>query len=307
MEGLQTKIEEKIGNTPLRELTKVVRGLSLHARIFAKLEGENVGGSIKDRVAKAIIDEAENEGRLQAGGTIVEATSGNTGIGLSLIGRARGYRVVILMPENMSKERQDLLRSYGAEVVLTEAKLGMTGAVEQAKKWAAAHENTLLADQFRNPVCAKVHYDTTAREIERQTQGEVDIFVAGVGSGGTLTGIGRYLKEGYPKVKIVAVEPSESPLLSQGKAGPHGIQGIGANFVPEVLDRKIYDEVITVSTAEAIAMTKRLQTEEGTFVGISSGANAVAAIRLAKEKENLGKTIVTVFPDEGGRYASILQ
>ena len=307
MDGLQNNLEDKIGNTPLKELTKIVRGLSLHARIFAKLEGENIGGSIKDRVAKAIIEDAERTGRLQAGGTIVEATSGNTGIGLSLIGGARGYRVVIVMPENMSKERQELLRSYGAEVVLTDGKLGMTGAVEYAKKWAESQENTLLANQFGNPVCAKVHYDTTAREIERQTQGKMDIFVAGVGSGGTLTGIGRYYKERYPQVKIVAVEPSESPLLSCGRAGAHGIQGIGANFIPEVLDVSVYDEVITVSSAEAIEMTKRLQTEEGLFVGISSGANAAAAIRLAQRAENTGKTIATVFPDEGGRYASILK
>lgn len=307
MYELKEKIEEKIGNTPLVELTNVTRGLILHARIFVKDESKNAGGSIKDRVAKAIIDDAESSGRLQAGGTVVEATSGNTGIGLALVAAARGYKALIVMPDTMSQERRRLIASYGGEVVLTDGKLGMAGAVSRAKEIVQNTSNAILANQFNNPVCAQAHYETTAREIDRQTNGKTNIFVAGVGSGGTLTGVGRYFKEKNPHTRVVAVEPKSSPLLSKGVAGAHGIQGIGANFIPAVLDRSIYDEVLTVSDEEAVAWAKRLNAEEGLFVGISSGANVCAAIELAKRKENAGKNIVTVLPDDGGRYASILQ
>ena len=292
-----------IGNTPLVRLEKVDKGLP--ARIYAKVEGENPAGSIKDRVALAIVEDAKKNGRLLKGGTVIEATSGNTGIGLAYVCKQRGYRAVIVMPDSMSVERRTLIASYGAEVVLTDGKLGMSGAVEKAMELLQNTPNSILADQFNNPVCAKAHYETTGVEIWEQTQGKVDIFVACVGTGGTLTGTGRYLKEQNPNIKVVAVEPAASPLLSQGKAGAHGIQGIGANFIPKVLDRSVYDEVVTVTDEEAIATAKALN-EEGFFVGISSGAAVAAAKRIAERADNAGKTVVTILPDEGGRYASIL-
>ncbi|MBQ8296105.1 MAG: cysteine synthase A [Clostridia bacterium] len=294
-------IEQLIGNTPLIELQA-----GAPANVFAKLEKNNPGGSIKDRVAKAIIDDAEKKGKLKAGGTVIEATSGNTGIGLALMAAARGYKAVIVMPETMSVERQKLIGAFGAEVLLTEGSKGMQGAVEKAETLLNGTPNAILADQFNNPVCADVHYQTTGVEIYRQTQGKVDIFVACVGTGGTLTGVGRYLKEQNPQIKVVAVEPAKSPLLSQGKAGSHGIQGIGANFVPTVLDRGVYDEVLTVTDEEAFDMARALGKQQGLFVGISSGAAYAAALKLANRPENKEKNIVTVFPDDGGRYLSVL-
>ena len=300
------RVEEKIGNTPLAELVKAEEEKGLKAKIFAKLERENPGGSIKDRVAKAILDDAEKCGRLRAGGTVIEATSGNTGIGLALVCKARGYKAIIVMPETMSVERQQLIKSYGAEVVLTAGEKGMQGAVEKAEQLQRSIPNSVIADQFNNPVCAAVHYQTTAAEIDKQTDGKADIFVLGVGTGGTLSGIGRYWKEKNPKVKIIAVEPASSPLLSQGFAGAHKIQGIGANFVPAVLDRSVYDEILTVTDDEAITATRYLQNEEGMYVGISSGAAYAAAVKVAQRAENAGKRIVTVFSDDGGRYKSVL-
>lgn len=289
---------KSIGNTPLVCLRR-----SGYAQIYAKAEGVNPAGSIKDRVALAIIEDAEKSGRLQKGGTIVEATSGNTGIGLAYVCQQRGYRAVIVMPDSMSVERRNLIAGYGAEVVLTDGKLGMTGAVERAQGILQNTPNSILADQFNNPVCAEVHYRTTGREIWEQTQGRVDIFVACVGTGGTLTGVGRFLKEKNPNVQVVAVEPKASPLLSQGWAGQHGIQGIGANFIPKVLDRTVYDEVLTVEDEQAKTTARQLYKEEGLYVGISSGAAVAAAKQLAERKENEGKVIVTILPDEGGRYA----
>jgi cysteine synthase A len=289
---------KSIGNTPLVRLRR-----SGYAQIYAKAEGVNPAGSIKDRVALAIIEDAEKSGRLQKGGTIVEATSGNTGIGLAYVCQQRGYRAVIVMPDSMSVERRNLIAGYGAEVVLTDGKLGMTGAVERAQEILQNTPNSILADQFNNPVCAEVHYRTTGREIWEQTQGRVDIFVACVGTGGTLTGVGRFLKEKNPNVQVVAVEPKASPLLSQGWAGQHGIQGIGANFIPKVLDRTVYDEVLTVEDEQAKTTARQLYKEEGLYVGISSGAAVAAAKQLAERKENEGKVIVTILPDEGGRYA----
>ena len=291
-----------IGNTPLARLNKTDAGCL--ARIFAKIEGVNPAGSIKDRVALAILEDAEKNGRLSQGGTVIEATSGNTGIGLAYVCKQRGYRAVIVMPDSMSAERRQLIADYGAEVVLTDGKLGMRGAVDRAQEILRETPNAILADQFNNPVCAEVHYRTTGVEIWKQTDGKVDIFVACVGTGGTLTGIGRYLKERNPSVQVIAVEPAASPLLSQGKAGSHTIQGIGANFIPKVLDCSIYDEVLTVTEGEAFAETKRLKDEENLYVGISSGAAVAVAKKLAVRIENAGKTIVTILPDEGGRYAS---
>ncbi len=295
-----------IGNTPLAELKNTEEKYGLTARIFAKLEKENEGGSIKDRVALAIIEDAENKGLLTAGGTVVEATSGNTGIGLALVCRARGYRAVIVMPDSMSVERQNMMKEYGAELVLTDGKLGMQAAVEKAEEIVKNTPNSLLADQFNNPVCAKAHYDTTGVEIWQQTNGKVDIFVACIGTGGTLTGVARYLKEKNPNVKIVGVEPAASPLLTKGIAGAHKIQGIGANFIPTVLDRTVYDEVLTVTDEDAFAFARGLKTDENLSVGISSGAALAAALRLAQRAENKGKNIVTVFPDDGNRYTSVL-
>ncbi len=291
-----------VGNTPLVRLTKADFGK--YGQIFAKVEGVNPAGSIKDRVAFAILDDAEKSGRLQKGGTVIEATSGNTGIGLAYACQQRGYHAVIVMPDNMTKERKDMIMRYGAELVLTDGKLGMAGAVAKAEELLQNTPNSILADQFNNPVCAEAHYRGTGVEIWAQTQGKVDIFVAGVGTGGTLTGVGRYLKEQNPNAKVVAVEPENSPLLSQGWSGAHSIYGIGANFIPKVLDCAIYDEVLTVSDQTAAEMALWLNKEEGLFVGPSSGAAVAAAVRLAEREENKGKIIVTILPDEGGRYAS---
>ncbi len=297
-------MEERIGNTPLFALNKLKKELGLYGNIFAKIEGNNPGGSIKDRVAKAIVDDAEKKGLLTAGGTIVEATSGNTGVGLALVAAARGYKAVIVMPDTMSVERQKLIRAYGGEVLLTAGAQGMRGAVEKAREIVEKTPNAVLANQFSNPVCASVHYQTTGVEIYRQTQGKTDIFVACVGTGGTLSGTGKYLKEKNANIRVVAVEPSKSPLLSGGQAGAHEIQGIGANFIPEVLDRTVYDEVLTVEDEEAFSYARLLCKREGLFVGISSGAAFAAAVKLAALPENADKNIVTIFPDEGGRYLS---
>ncbi len=294
--------ELEVGNTPLVEL-KTFGG---HARIFAKCENENGGGSIKDRVALAIIEDGEARGLLSAGGTLIEATSGNTGIGLARIGAAKGYKSVIVMPDSMSVERRQMIEKAGGRVALTDGKLGMQGAVDYAIALQKNTPNSLLADQFNNPVCATVHYQTTGVELFRQMQERVDIFVACVGTGGTLTGIGRYLKEKNPAATVVAVEPSGSPLLSGGRAGSHAIQGIGANFIPKVLGRSIYDEVITVCDEEAFAFAKALKEKEGLFVGISSGAAVAAAVKIAARTENKGKRIATILPDSGDRYVSVL-
>lgn len=296
----------KIGNTPIAELKNLQKKYGVCARIFAKLEKENEGGSIKDRVAQAIINDAEQSGKLKKGGVLVEATSGNTGIGLALVASARGYKAVIVMPETMSVERQKMLRDYGAELVLTEGSKGMLGAVEKANEIVRTTPNCILADQFNNPVCALAHYQTTGVELYEQMQGEIDIFVAGVGTGGTISGIGKYLKEKNPQTRVIAVEPSRSPLLSKGVSGAHGIQGIGANFVPSVLDREVYDEVYTVSDEEAFAVARELNGEEGLGVGISSGAAVAACLAIAKRAENAGKRIATVLPDDINRYLSVL-
>ncbi len=294
-------IEELIGNTPLLELKNIA---DTPARLLAKLEGFNPAGSAKDRVAKAILDDAERTGKLQKGGTVVEATSGNTGIGLALCAAARGYRAVIVMPETMSVERQKLIRAYGAEVLLTAGAKGMQGAVEKAEELVASTSGALLAGQFVNPANPQAHYETTAREIWSDTDGTVDIFVAGIGTGGTVSGVAKYLKEQKPSVRVVGVEPKNSPLLSQGKAGSHGLQGIGANFIPETLNKAAYDEIVTVSEEEAYACARALCAKEGVFAGISSGAALHAAIQVASRKENAGKTVVVLLPDDGGRYLS---
>lgn len=298
-------MESRIGNTPLVRLKNIEKIYGVQAELYAKLEAFNPAGSIKDRVAQAIIDDAEQTGRLKKGGTVIEATSGNTGIGLALIAAIRGYRAVIVMPDTMSVERQKMIAAYGAEIVLTDGKEGMKGAVEYAEKLHAQTPNSLIADQFNNPVCAKVHYQTTGREIWSQTKGEIAALVAGVGTGGTITGTGRYLKEQSSAVKVIAVEPKRSPLLSKGKAGAHGIQGIGANFIPTVLDRTVYDEIMTVSDEDAIEYAKSVGKAEGAFVGISSGAALAAAIELGKRAEYANRKIVAIFPDSGNRYLSV--
>lgn len=297
--------ERLIGNTPLVRLEKIERQFSLTAKLYAKAENFNAGGSIKDRVALAIVNDAERSGRLKKGGTVIEATSGNTGVGLALVAASRGYKAVIVMPETMTVERRKLISAYGAEIVLTDGSQGMQGAVEKAEELLKNTENAIIAGQFINPVCVTAHYESTAPEIYEALQGAVDIFTAGVGTGGTLTGVGKYLKEKDPQTRVVAVEPQSSPLLSAGRAGAHGIQGIGANFVPQILDRNIYDEVLTVSDKDAVETAKLIAREEGLFVGISAGANVFSAIRLAQRKENAGKTIVTVLPDSGDRYLSV--
>ena len=298
------KKEDLIGNTPLVELTAIEKAFQLKARLFAKVEYFNPTGSVKDRAAKAMIDDAEETGRLKKGGVVIEATSGNTGIGLAFVAVARGYKAIIVMPETMSVERQKLIRAYGAEVVLTDGAKGMQGAVEKAEELLKNTPNAIIAGQFENPANAKAHYLTTGPEIYEQINGNVDIFVAGVGTGGTLTGVGRYLKEQNPDIQIVAIEPASSPLLSKGYAGAHGLQGIGANFVPKILDRNIYDEVLTVTDEDSFEMAKMLGEKEGLFVGISSGTAVWAAIELAKRPENAGKNIVTLLPDSGDRYLS---
>lgn len=291
-----------IGNTPLLELSNITAVKGLQARLLAKLEFLNPTGSVKDRAALSMIEDAEKKGLLREDSVIIEPTSGNTGIGLACVAATRGYRTVIVMPDSMSVERQKLMKAYGAEVVLTPGALGMQGAVEKAEALAKQYPNSFIPDQFGNPANAAAHVETTGPEIWKDTEGSVDIFVAGVGTGGTLTGVGAFLKEKNPNIQVVAVEPAASPLLSGGKAGPHGLQGIGANFVPKVLDTKIYDRVIPVTEAQAYAAARLLGRTEGVLVGISSGAALHAACLLAEE--NPGKTIVTLLPDTGDRYLS---
>ena len=296
--------DELIGNTPLMELAHIQKKYELKAKIFAKLEFLNATGSAKDRVAKAMIIDAENDGRLKKDSVIIEPTSGNTGIGLASVGTARGYRVIIVMPDTMSKERCTLIKAYGAEVVLSDGTKGMAGAIEKANELAQEIPNSFIPDQFSNPSNPKIHKETTGPEIWNDTNGNVDIFVAGVGTGGTITGVGEFLKSKKSDVKIVAVEPESSPLLSKGIAGSHKIQGIGANFVPSILNTNIYDEIIPVSNEDAYAMGKAIGREEGILVGISSGAALAAAIKVAQRKENEGKNIVVFFVDSGDRYLS---
>ena len=299
-----TSVEQLIGHTPLLELTHLEQALSLKAKLLAKLEGFNPGGSAKDRVAKAMLDDAEARGLLKPGCLIIEPTSGNTGIGLAAVATARGYRAIIVMPGNMSMERQLLMKAYGAEVVLSPAEEGMTGAIALANKLATENPGSFIPGQFDNPANAQAHYLTTGPEIWADTDGIVDIFVAGVGTGGTITGTGRFLKEKNPNVRILAVEPAASPLLSTGKAGPHGLQGIGANFVPKVLDTAIYDEILPVTEEQAYEAARLLGKSEGVLAGISSGAALHAAIQTAMRPENEGKTIVVLLPDTGERYLS---
>ena len=294
-----------IGNTPLIRLQNIEKEYGLSCKLYAKLENENAGGSVKDRVALSIIDSAEREGRLQKGGCDIEATSGNTGIGLALVCRQRGYKAVIVMPDTMTVERRQMIAGYGAEVVLTDGKKGMQGAVEKAEELHKATPNSIIAGQFVNPANPLAHYTGTGVEIYKQTDGEIDIFLACVGTGGTLTGVGKYLKEQNPQIKVFAVEPKNSPLLSKGYFGAHKIQGIGANFIPETLDKSVYDSVLTVDDNDAIATMKRLKEQENLFVGISSGAVVCAAIELLKGDEYAGKTAVVVLPDSGDRYLSI--
>jgi len=304
MSRIYTSVQQLIGATPLLELCNLEKEEKLAARLLAKLEYFNPAGSAKDRVALAMILDAEERGILKPGSTIIEPTSGNTGIGLAAVGTARGYRTIIVMPDSMSRERQLLMGAYGAELVLTPGALGMTGAIAKAEELAKEIPGSFIPDQFGNPANADAHYRTTGPEIWADTDGNVDIFVAGVGTGGTITGTGRYLKEQRPDVHIVAVEPADSPLLSGGKAGPHGLQGIGANFIPKVLDTGIYDEIIPVTTDAAYAAGRKLGRAEGVLVGISSGAALHAALELAKREENAGKTIVVLLPDTGDRYLS---
>ena len=304
MSKIYTSVDQLIGGTPLLELCNLEKRLGLRAKVLAKLEYLNPAGSAKDRIGLAMINAAEREGKLRPGSVIIEPTSGNTGIGLASVAAARGYRVIIVMPETMSVERRILMKAYGAELVLTEGAKGMTGAIEKAEELAASIPGSFIPGQFVNPVNAEAHYQTTGPEIWRDTDGAVDVFVAGVGTGGTITGTGRYLKEQNPAVSVVAVEPKTSAVLSGGKAGPHGLQGIGAGFVPEVLDTGVYDEIIPVENEEAYAAGRLLGKCEGVGVGISSGAALHAAIELAKREENAGKTIVVLLPDTGDRYLS---
>ena len=304
MSNIYTSIDQTIGHTPLLELTNIEKKLGLKARVLVKLEYFNPGGSVKDRVAKAMIDAAEASGELQPGGTIIEPTSGNTGIGLASIAAARGYRIIITMPETMSIERRKLMRGYGAELVLTDGAAGMKGAIAKAEELKAQIPGSVIAGQFVNPANPAVHKATTGPEIWQDTDGEVDVFVAGVGTGGTMTGVGTYLKEQKPAVKVVAVEPASSPVLSKGASGAHKIQGIGAGFVPDVLDTTIYDEIIPVENEDAFTTAQLVGHSEGVLVGISSGAATWAAIELAKRPENEGKTIVALLADTGERYLS---
>lgn len=304
MANVYTSADQLIGKTPLLELTKVEKELGLKAKIVAKLEYLNPAGSVKDRVAKAMLDDAEKRGILKADSVIIEPTSGNTGIGLAAVAAARGYRIIIVMPETMSVERRQLMKAYGAELVLTEGSKGMKGAIAKAEELEKEIPNSFIAGQFVNPANPKAHYETTGPEIYEDTDGDVDIFVAGVGTGGTVTGVGTYLKEKKPSVKIVAVEPASSAVLSTGVAGAHKIQGIGAGFVPEVLNTKIYDEIMAVKDEDAFETGRLIGRKEGVLVGISSGAAAYAAIELAKRPENEGKTIVVLLPDTGDRYLS---
>ena len=301
---IYTSMEQLIGNTPLLQLTRIEKEYGLKARLLAKLESFNPGGSAKDRVAKAMLDDAEKKGLLTPGSVIIEPTSGNTGIGLAAVAATRGYKAIIVMPDSMSMERRLLMTAYGAELVLTDGALGMAGAIAKAEELAKEIPGSMIAGQFTNPANPKAHYDTTGPEIWADTEGTVDIFVAGVGTGGTITGAGRYLKEKNPALRIVAVEPAGSPVLSGGASGSHGLQGIGAGFVPEVLDTAILDEVIPVTEADAYAMGAKMGSREGLLVGISSGAALHAAVEVAKRPENTGKTVVVILPDTGERYLS---
>jgi len=302
MERIFQSAQQLVGNTPLVELNRFGRGMA--CRLLAKIEGCNPGGSAKDRVAVAMLDDAEQKGLLKPGGTIIEPTSGNTGIGLAAVAAARGYKAIIVMPDSMSPERRLLMQAYGAKVVLTPGVLGMSGAIAEANQLLQQIPGSFMPGQFTNPANVQAHWNTTGPEIWRDTQGKVDVLVAGVGTGGTITGVGRYLKRQCAQVRVVAVEPAASPLLSQGKAGPHGLQGIGANFVPEILDRSILDEVICVEQADAEDCMRRLAAEEGILAGISSGAALWAAVQLGKRPENAGKNIVVILPDSGERYLS---
>ncbi len=304
MANIYTSADQLIGKTPLLELTNIEKALGLKAKVLAKLEYLNPAGSVKDRVAKAMIDDAEEKGLLKPGSVIIEPTSGNTGIGLAAVAAARGYRIIIVMPDTMSVERRQLMKAYGAELVLSEGAKGMKGAIAKADELAASIPGSFIPGQFVNPANPKAHFETTGPEIYADTDGEVDLFVAGVGTGGTITGVGEYLKSKKPEVKVVAVEPATSPVLSKGTAGAHKIQGIGAGFVPKVLDTGVYDEIIPVANEDAFAVGKQIGKAEGVLVGISSGAAAWAAIELAKRPENEGKTIVVLLPDTGDRYLS---
>lgn len=304
MDGIYTSAEKLIGNTPMLELVNLEKSMGLKSKIIAKLEYFNLSGSIKDRVARAIIEDAEKSGKLNKDSVIIEPTSGNTGIGLSAIAAAKGYKIIIVMPDTMSIERRKLMKIYGAELILTDGTQGMKGAIAKAEELSKENSNSIIAGQFVNPANPKAHFETTGPEIWKDTDGKVDIFVAGVGTGGTVTGAGRFLKQQNPEIRVVAVEPASSPVLSQGKSGVHKIQGIGAGFVPEVLDTDIYDEVITVDNESAFKTAAQLTSKEGILVGISSGAAVTAAIELAKRPENEAKNIVAILPDSGDRYLS---
>ncbi|MBO4704970.1 MAG: cysteine synthase A [Spirochaetaceae bacterium] len=304
MARIFTAADQLIGHTPLLELTHIEEELSLGAKVYAKLEYFNPAGSVKDRIAKAMLDDAEKSGKLKKDSVIIEPTSGNTGIGLASVAAARGYKIIIVMPETMSVERRQLMKAYGAELVLTEGAKGMKGAIAKAQELADTTPNSFIPGQFVNPSNPKAHLETTGPEIWEDTDGDVDIFVAGVGTGGTITGVGQYLKSKNKNVKVVAVEPASSPVLSKGTAGAHKIQGIGAGFVPDVLDTKVYDEIIPVENEDAFAAGKKVGQKEGVLVGISSGAAVWAAIELAKRPENKGKKIVALLPDTGDRYLS---
>lgn len=304
MSKIYKSLTELIGGTPLLELTQFEKDYQLEATMLAKLEYFNPAGSVKDRVAKSILDDAEQSGKLKPGGTIIEPTSGNTGIGLAAVAAARGYKLIITMPETMSVERRMLMKAYGAELVLTDGKKGMSGAIEKADELHREIPGSLIAGQFTNPANPKAHFETTGPEIYEDTDGKVDIFVAGVGTGGTVSGVGKYLKSKNPDVKVVAVEPATSPVLTKGKSGVHGIQGIGAGFVPDTLDTSVYDEVIAVEDADAYKFSRAVTASDGLLVGISAGAAICAGVQLARRPENKGKTIVVLLPDSGERYLS---
>ena len=304
MSKIYKSLTELIGGTPLLELTQFEKDYQLEATMLAKLEYFNPAGSVKDRVAKSILDDAEQSGKLKPGGTIIEPTSGNTGIGLAAVAAARGYKLFITMPETMSVERRMLMKAYGAELVLTDGKKGMSGAIEKADELHREIPGSLIAGQFTNPANPKAHFETTGPEIYEDTDGKVDIFVAGVGTGGTVSGVGKYLKSKNPDVKVVAVEPATSPVLTKGKSGAHGIQGIGAGFVPDTLDTSVYDEVIAVEDADAYKFSRAVTASDGLLVGISAGAALCAGVQLARRPENKGKTIVVLLPDSGERYLS---
>ena len=304
MSNIYTSADQLVGKTPLLELTHIEKKYGLKAKVLAKLEYFNPAGSVKDRIAKAMIDDAEKNGKLKEGSVIIEPTSGNTGIGLAAVAAARGYRIIIVMPETMSVERRQLMKAYGAELVLTEGAKGMKGAIAKAEELSKEIPNSFIPGQFVNPANPKAHFETTGPEIFEDTDGEVDIFVAGVGTGGTVTGVGKYLKSKKPQVKVVAVEPASSAVLSGKPSGAHKIQGIGAGFVPDVLDTSVYDEILPVENEDAFAFGKEIGRSEGVLVGISSGAALYAAVELAKREENAGKTIVALLPDTGDRYLS---